>query len=86
MYAYTNFANILLKVDSCGQHFEISEVGTKKKCASISIKSDITKDNALALQAETEQVFSILHMFNTLKQLVQRKKDQLAELEKGEKA
>ena len=37
-------------------------------------------------QDETEQVFSILHMFNSLKELVQRKKDQLAELEKKEKS
>ena len=44
------------------------------KCLSISIKSDITKVDALALQAETEQDFSILHMSNSLKELAQVKR------------
>ena len=40
----------------------------------IYIKSDITKADASALQPETEQDFSILHMPNSLKELVQKRR------------
>ena len=73
-------------VKSCKrkQLTEQIEVITKKKNLISYIENDIKRSDKFAIQAEVEN-FSVLHMFNSLKELVKQKREELDALNKEEK-
>ena len=76
------------KKESCKrkQPFElISKIAEKKKSISSSIEKDLKRSDELSFRAESEKDFSLLHMANSLKDLVKEKKKELVVLDQEEK-
>ena len=64
---------------------QISEIAEKKESVSSSIEKDLKRSDKLSFRAESEKDFSLLHMVNSLKDLVKKKKKELAVLDPEEK-
>ena len=64
---------------------QISEIAEKKKSISSSIKTDLKRSDELSFRAESEKDFSLLHIANSLKDLVKEKKKELVVLDQEEK-
>ena len=64
---------------------QISEIAEKKKSISSSIEKDLKRSDELSFRAESEKDFSLLHMANSLKDLVKEKKKELVVLDQEEK-
>ena len=64
---------------------QISEIAEKKESVSSSIEKDLKRSDKLSFRAESEKDFSLLHMVNSLKDLVKKKKKELAVLDQEEK-
>ena len=64
---------------------QISEIAEKKKSISSSIEKDLKRSDELSFRAESEKEFSLLHMANSLKDLVKEKKKELVVLDQEEK-
>lgn len=65
---------------------QVEEVAAKKKALLLSIEKDVKRSDKLALQAEAEKDFSVLHMSNSLKDLVKKKREELSGLTKEEQS
>ena len=63
---------------------EIEVISNKKKELISSIEKDDKRSDKLALQAEMGKDFSILHMSNSLKELVKKNREELNVLTKEE--
>ena len=64
---------------------QISEIPEKKKSISSTIKKDLKRPDELSFRTESEKDFSLLHMANSLKDLVKEKKKELVVLDQEEK-
>ena len=64
---------------------QISEIAEKKKSISSSIEKDLKRSDELSFRAESEKEFSLLHMANSLKDLVKEKKKESVVLDQEEK-
>ena len=64
---------------------QISEIAEKKKSISSSIEKDLKRSDELSFRAESKKDFSLLHMANSLKDLVKEKKKELVVLDQEEK-
>ena len=64
---------------------QISEIAEKKKSISSSIEKDLKRSDELSFRAESEKDFSLLHMANSLKDLVKEKKKELVVVDQEEK-
>ena len=53
---------------------QISNIAEKKKSISSSIEKDLKRSDELSFRAESEKHFLLLHMANSLKDLVKEKK------------
>ena len=64
---------------------QIHEIAKKKSLLLTSTEKDIKRSDVLSLQAEAEKDFPILHMSNSLKELVKQKLEELSDLSEQEK-
>ena len=64
---------------------QIDEITKKRSLLLTSIEKDIKRSDELSLQAEAEKDFSILHISDSLKELVKQKHKELSDLSEQEK-
>ena len=64
---------------------QIHEIAKKKSLLLTSTEKDIKRSDVLSLQTEAEKDFPILHMSNSLKELVKQKREELSDLSEQEK-
>ena len=64
---------------------QISNIAGEKKSISSSIEKDLERSDELSFWAESEKDFLLLHMANSLKDLVKEKKKELVVLDQEEK-
>ena len=64
---------------------QISNIAGEKKSISSSIEKDLERSDELSFWAESEKDFLLLHMANSLKDLVKEKKKGLVILDQEEK-
>ena len=64
---------------------QISNIAEKKKSISSFIEKDLKRSDELSFRAESEKHFLLLHMANSLKDLVKEKKKELVVVYQEEK-